>query len=52
MDHNQFWELVNNPCRTQEEIEQMRRNALKKGENEIANIATEALDDRFPGLYL
>lgn len=49
MDRDRFRELVNDSRRTREEIEQMRRNALDKGEIELAHIAKIALDERFPG---
>ena len=49
MDPDRFRELVNDPRRTRKEIEQMRHNALDKGEIELAHIAKIALDERFPG---
>lgn len=49
MDRDQYQKLVNDPRRTREGIEQMRRNALDKGEIELAHIAKIALDERFPG---
>jgi hypothetical protein len=41
--------LVRDPSRTRQDIEQMMRNAVGKGESELARIAKEALDSRFPG---
>ena len=49
MNRERFRELVNDPRKTREEIEQMRINALNKGEIELAHIAKIALDERFPG---
>ncbi len=49
MDRERFKSLVNDPRRTRQEIDQMRRNALDKGEIELAYLAEKALDNRFPG---
>lgn len=44
-----FRTLVRDPSRTRQDIEQMMRNAIAKGESELAHIAKEVLDSRFPG---
>lgn len=47
MDASRFKALVDDTRRTRQELEQMMRNALAKGERELAHIAKEALDKRF-----
>jgi len=49
MDADRFKQLVNDTRRTCDDIQQMLRNAVKKGERELAWIAEEALNTRFPG---
>jgi hypothetical protein len=44
-----FKKWVLDPSRSRDEIEQMMRNAVAKGETELARIAKDALDARFPG---
>lgn len=44
-----FRGLVRDPSRTRQDLEQMMRNAIAKGESELARIAKDALDSRFPG---
>ena len=48
MNLHRFETIVRDPCRTQADIENMRRNALDKGEIECAKIASEVLCARFP----
>ena len=48
MNPERFRELVYDPGRTPEEIEQMRANAFDKGEIDLACIAETALAERFP----
>jgi hypothetical protein len=49
MDIDRFIKLVSDPIRGREEIKTMMRNAITKGELELAKIAKDALDSRFPG---
>lgn len=49
MTPERFRTLVCDPSRSRQEIEQMLRNALAKGETELARIAKDTLDRRFPG---
>jgi len=49
MDIEKFTQLVNDPTRTKDNLQQMMKNALQKGMHEHALIAKEALDIRFPG---
>ena len=48
MSPERFRELVYDPRRTREQIEQMRTNALNKDEIDLARIAETALAERFP----
>jgi hypothetical protein len=49
MDIDRFRKLIENPDRTQAELEQMMRNAIARNNNEFARLAKEMLDLRFPG---
>jgi hypothetical protein len=42
--------MINDPVRTQAELEQILRNAIQKGNIEYAKMTKEALDLRFPEL--
>lgn len=47
VDRNKFLDLLRSR-RTREEIEQMWRNALNKGETELAGLAKQHLHERYP----
>ena len=49
MNAERFRDLVYDPQKTRENIEQMQINARNKGESELARIAETALGERFPG---
>ena len=49
IDADRFSKLLKNPARTQQDLETMRRNAIDKGNIDLAAIATDVLNDRFPG---
>lgn len=48
MDPTRFEQIARNSARTQEEIENMKANAIAKGHTELAHIADEILRERFP----
>ncbi len=48
MDITQFEQRVRDPLRTCEELQNMKKNALAKGNREFAKIADEVLCERFP----
>lgn len=48
MDLDRFTQLVYDPMRTSAEVQQMFKNALAKGGVELADVAREALNKRFP----
>ena len=43
MDADRFSKLLKNPARTQQDLETMRRNAIDKGNIDLAAIATDVL---------
>lgn len=47
MNTTQFERLARDPQRTRAELENMKANALAKGQAELANIANEVLRERF-----
>ncbi len=48
MDLDRFGELVRNSSRTKDELIQMRKIAILKGEVDFAIVAEEVLNERFP----
>jgi hypothetical protein len=48
MDIERFEQIARNPCKTREELENMKKNALAKGNAEFAAIANEVILHRFP----
>jgi hypothetical protein len=49
LDIERFTRLVTDHRRTKDELQNMLRNALNKGETEFAHIVKDQLDVRFPG---
>ncbi len=49
MDIERFVRLVSDPRRTKTELNQMRENAIQRGESEFARIVHDELNRRFPG---
>jgi hypothetical protein len=48
MDIQRFEQLVRDPGKTREDLENMKKNALAKGKPDFASIADEVLLQRFP----
>lgn len=49
MNETRLHQLINNPDKTQQELETLNRNALAKKELELAHLIQRKLDERFPG---
>ena len=48
MDASKFEQIARNPGRTCQDLENLKANAISKGETELARIADEVLRARFP----